>query len=344
MLTQEVKRFVIQKLQELPAYSYDDGYEHTVRCPYCGDSHDPTHAHLGIKIDPTDNSPMPYHCYRCGASGKVTPDFLEDLEVNLTSDEVKGLKAVNKKEAKLITKTSNVKVAKFFIPQIQPNRFTDEKLAYLNGRLGIGFNYDACAANKIILSLYQFMMANGLNNLPEVNPAILKYLEQDYIGFLSANNNLITFRTIRNNGVNRRYFKAFLTTNDDPATFYSIPTQVPLLYTGPLRVNIAEGTFDILSVRYNLNPQAEQSVFYAATGFRYLGIIRYLARVGMCTNLDLHVYADRDKSDAEHRSLIKRSPLSAFIEHATIHRNYSKGEKDFGVGFPNIFEKARVLW
>lgn len=61
-----------------------------LRCPYCGDSsNDPDKAHLNIHL-----SKFIYHCYRCGASGRLsakeTLSFISkyDLDINYSQEKI----------------------------------------------------------------------------------------------------------------------------------------------------------------------------------------------------------------------------------------------------------------
>lgn len=346
MASREFKMLLIQKLADLPVYyPSDDQLEHNVRCPYCGDSQkDPTHAHLWIHIDPDSNEAMPWLCFRCGVSGKVDADLLSDLDIPVDEHELKQLKSYNRRADKIMARKTIVKTEKFRVPECQPNYFTDAKIEYLNGRLGLRFGYEECQQNKVILSLDQFMRYNALTSIPGVEPWKLRNLESDYIGFLSTNNNLITFRNIHSDA-KYRYSKIILNPyNTSNASFYSVPVQVPLFYEGPLTIHIAEGTFDILSIRYNMSLPTENAVFYASCGYRYLGIIKHLVRIGMCTDLVAHIYADRDKTDSDHIGLLRKNEISEFISHVYLHRNICKGEKDYGVTFDRIQDRMRQLW
>jgi len=63
-----------------------EGQELWLRCPFCGDSdNDPTKCHLSINL-----SKWLYHCYRCGAGGRLSTkemlDILETASVHLNFD------------------------------------------------------------------------------------------------------------------------------------------------------------------------------------------------------------------------------------------------------------------
>lgn len=344
-MNREIKEFIIDRLKELNVYRVDDnGTEHTIRCPYCGDSKDPTHSHLGIYIDPNEDTPMPWHCFRCGEGGRVTDDFLDDIGIRLDENAMSQLRNYNKKLAK-INKKGIIRTERFIVPQCDPGYLNDEKLAYVNRRLGTQFDYQMAKDHKIIPSIMAFMMANEIHKFENLPGWVPKVIERDYVGFLSTNNNLLTFRNIREDGKGRRYYKIIINPlNPDNATFYSIPTRLDLLYTGQLDVHIAEGTFDIVSIRHNIDPPGENRIFYASCGYSYMGILKHLARNGINTHINAHIYADADKSDYDHINMIKKNPVSAFIEHAYLHRNGMKGEKDYGVPADRIIDQRRQLW
>lgn len=347
MKMREVKQLIIQKLQQLDVYyPADDGLEHNIRCPFCGDSiKSPTHAHLWIHIDPDTQEGMPWYCFRCGAKGTVNDDFLDEIGVMLSSDELDELKSFNKKAMKLAARRGLTEAEKFTVPLSESRSTTLAKLNYLNERLGVGFDLEAARKNKIVLSLLDFMAANELRVIPALEDWKYRQLEQHFIGFLSSNNNVITFRNIDPHTESKmRYYKVVinpLSTNE--ASFYSIPARLSILDPAPIDVHITEGTFDILAVKYHLHPTDDHALFYAACGFRYTGIVRHLVSCGICSNLTLHIYADKDKSDSEHRELIRTSPIMAFADHIYLHRNRTRGEKDYGVPGYLITDKVRKI-
>lgn len=339
-----IKEIIASKLEELPVCAVsDDKTEYTVRCPYCGDSQRRLdHGHMGIHIDLNQDDAMVYNCFRCGASGVLTDDVLDDLDVHLSEDDVQQFRRYAKKIAKITNRTI-VKTERFRVPICTQTRDTEIKRAYLCNRLERDFNYEDMAKAKIIPSLAQFMIANEIVSIPNIQDWQLGILDKYYLGFLSSNNNQITLRNLGDKGP--RYFKVILNPlNTDNNSFYSIPSQLDLMYLNELHVHIAEGTFDILSIKYNLNPQYEHQAFYASCGYSYMAILRNLIRHGIVTHLNVHIYADRDKSDQDHWKLLHSNPLHSFIEHAYLHRNAVPGEKDYGVPMKQIKDTARKLW
>lgn len=341
------KEMIIDHLLDLDV-CIESEPEYTVRCPYCGDSDNPNHAHLGICVDVDTDDPILWNCLKCGECGILTEKLLDDLGITLSASDYKLFKDYEKRLKRTANSKQNIiKTARYKCPPEVSNSRYLRKLQYVIER--IGTNIQSFAQNKIILSLFDFMQFNEIDSLPGVAPWKMKALDQCYVGFLSSNNNCITFRRIVNDQNLRRYEKVILNPYmDSPGSFYSIPTQLDLMYHEPLHVHIAEGPFDILSIRYNLygtlDRDPERRLFYANCGFSYLNILKFLIRNGICNDLTLHIYADRDKTDTEHRRILKKSPVTTFFDHVYLHRNMCPGEKDYGVPMESIRDQCRKLW
>jgi hypothetical protein len=172
-------------------------------------------------------------------------------------------------------------------------------------------------------------------------------LDDNYVGFLSSNNNKIIFRDITpdNIGFFGRYYKIVLDLlNRTPNTFYSISNTFNLLYTEPIDIRVAEGTFDILSIYKNLfNPPPQNSLFFAAGGFNYSTIIKYIIFMGVTTDINFHIYSDNDKTDTDHINSLRNPLYHIWIDKLIIHRNAYMGEKDFGVPLSRIIDEKYIL-
>ena len=120
-------------------------------------------------------------------------------------------------------------------------------------------------------------------------------------------------------------------------SFYSTPSQIDIMYTHPIHIHMAEGIFDILSIKENLIKDTETNYFYASCGFGGVSIIKYLIHHGMNTGLNFHIYSDNDKTDWEHKKYLHNgSYLTNWMDHIFIHRNAFSGEKDYGVPLSQI--------
>jgi hypothetical protein len=337
----DLKFQIINELKQRPAYTVSrNGIQHYTRCPFCGDSSNINHAHLSVKINTDTDEPMVYRCLKCNTSGLVTETFLEEIDIVLDSDSRKELKAYTKKSmrnAKLV----NLDTEKFFVPLYTKNTENDQKLDYINQRLGTNLTYEDAKEHKIVLNLFDFMKANDILSdtriLSGFSYGTLKNLSTNYVGFLSTNNNCIIFRDITGKQ-KERYFKAVLNAkNVNPDSFYSIPNKINLLYTHDIHIHMAEGTFDILSIQKNLIQDDSNNYFYAICGYGGISVIKYLIHHGINTGIHLHIYSDNDKSDYQQKKFIRRiSYLTEWIDEIRIHRNGYKGEKDYGVPLNKI--------
>lgn len=320
----------------------------TIRCPYCGDSMNQNHAHFSIHIDVNSNDPMVYNCLKCPASGLLTTSVLEDLGLELSQDIYTGLKTFNKKIPHTNRFIQN-QIENFKVPCYQENNLNDKKLNYLNERLGTNITYQDAQGLKILLNLFDFIKYNDIKTIPNKKFRYLQFLNDNYIGFLSTNNNCITMRKVTDVEFGMRYDKIILNpTNYNPCSFYSIPNSIDLMYTDDINIHIAEGTFDILSVYYNLMHQDKKNNFYyAACGFGLMSPIEYLIYNGINTGLNIHIYSDSDKADQDHiQNLYKKKSMTVWLDHYYIHRNVilETGKKDYGVPSNRIIDSKKKIF
>ena len=346
MASSELKNRVIYLLSTLDVYLPNAAKtQHVVRCPYCGDSNNPTHGHFSIKINTEDESAMVYRCLKCDASGALTVDVLEDLGLAVGEDVSSELKRFNRN---LATKSKGYSTAvnRYIIPEFPKDSYVNRaKLEYINYRLGINLDYEEAAKQKIIIDFYEFLRMNDIRNIPGLNQQHIDILQNYYVGFLSKNNNFITFRNITSKG--KRYLKFKFNPNSmNPDNFYVVPKATDILYTHDIDINIAEGTFDILSVKYNVNHDYDNEQYYfAVCGYGYPSIIRYLVYAGFTTGLNIHIYSDKDKPDREYvKTIVENARIRPWIKLLDVHRNFFPGEKDFGVPSDRIQEKTRKLY
>ena len=348
----EVKEQVIQQLKTLPVCKPSSNMRQwVVRCPYCGDSVKSNHGHFSILVDLNSDAPMLYRCLKCNESGILIPQVLEDLQLGYDQSLNKQLELLSRISSN--TSYFKDKVKNFIVPVPSDSSTNYRKLNYLNTRLGTNLTFADCAKYKIVLSFWEFIDANKIPvDVPDVmggclKSTIVKTLDEKYLGFVSANNNKIVFRdvSIDSSGFLGRYYKVTLDIlNRSPNTFYSLMSTFDLLYTEPINIHIAEGTFDILSVYLNLKPETSQnSLFFASCGYSFSTILKYLIYTGVTTDINLHVYSDNDKTDKDHLSLLRKPFYQTWIDKVYIHRNVYANEKDFGVSKEKINEYVYQL-
>lgn len=344
-MNQSIKENVIELLRNRGAYHCgSNGRQHYTRCPFCGDSRNLSHAHLSVKIDLSNDQPMVYRCLKCGVSGLFTSNTLEEMDIYVDPLLRQSLKIYNKK-AMRVGKLVNLEFEKFKVPLSHPTQLTNQKLQYLNDRLGTSYEYRMAQDDKVILSLKDFMEYNDISQIPDMSYNMMNYLDYNYIGFLSCNNNCITFRDITGEQ-KYRYFKVVLNPrNVNPDSFYAMPNQIALMYTNDIDVHLTEGIFDILSVRHNLVQKSENNFYYAICGFGCVTTLKYLIHHGINTGINLHIYADNDKTDFQQRKSLfnKDFYLYEWIDHIHFHRNGYKNEKDYGVPMSRIIDTRRRI-
>lgn len=341
----ELKTSVINELRKLPMYKQSSsGIQHVVRCPYCGDSRNLSHGHFSIKIDCNDPEiPMVYRCFKCGESGLLTDDVLEDLGLSVSIKDKQTLKMFNRKATKH-NKLTDTKIEDNDLIDYSNNPgMVTSKLDYINGRLGTNFTASDIVKLRIVPNIIDFLALNKIKDV-DMSYKQLKFYDINYVGFLVYNKNCVVLRDISGNA-RLRYDKLVLNKrNIDKHTFYSIPNGIDILYTHPINIHISEGIMDILSVYSNLNNcNLENNYYYAVCGFGYTTIIKNIIRMGINTGLNIHLYADNDKTDNDILSAFNRSNLLEWIDHLYIHRNACNGQKDYGVPMSNIRDSAKRI-
>jgi hypothetical protein len=124
---------------------------------------------------------------------------------------------------------------------------------------------------------------------------------------------------------------------DNTHKFIILPSNINCMDL--IRVHIAEGAFDILSVKYNLRGVFESNIqndiFCAVAGNEYLTVLRYLIGTLGLMNIELHLYLDNDVNG--------RNPLDNIIRYVNgipmrIFTHYNRIGKDMGVRKEDIDE------
>lgn len=347
MTTEEIKREVITQLENLPFHKVNStGIQHLVRCPYCGDSSNPNHGHFSIKIDVDDpDTPMVYKCFRCPAHGIITPDVLEDIGVHVSVLDKQNLKLFNRKIAKK-NRLTDTCIEQFDLVSYV-NNYSDVKykIDYINQRLGSNFGASDIVPLSIVPSIMDFFALNKINPTKltrDYSMPQLKFFDANFVGFLSYNKNDIIIRDISGNA-SQRYVTININPNNlDPNGFYTIRNSIDLLYTHPIDIHITEGVMDILNVYDYLNKRnTENNYYYAVCGFNFSRVIKGFIRMGVNTGINLHIYADNDKTDVD---IIRQlSSVKSWIDNLYIHRNSFPGSKDYGVHRDHIRDSRRLI-
>lgn len=339
MTNKEIKERIIQSLYNRGGYIRQvDNTEYQTRCPYCGDSEKNLNTgHLYIRIDPDDNLPIVWHCFKCEEKGVANKDFLSMLNIddvdlktgiislNKTSDKIKAYKYYN-----------NIKSIFFDykLPEVNKN---DKKIKYIENRLGVHFNDEDIKDMKIITSLREFLLLNDVKTITCKNEIAYR-IEDHFVGFLSYGNSHILFRDITNKDF--RWIKYPITEESKQnRIFYSIASAIDIFTSDKITINLAEGVMDIISAKYNLDANDPNTLNIAVCGKMYVPILSYLTEIGFVgDNVTLNIYSDND-AEYNMKKNSKPTTIEYFQRILKRHKNlygevniyYNILSKDIGV-------------
>lgn len=328
------------------------GREIQCRCfdTTCEDHYDMrSNGHMYISIpDPESGEPSKYNCFKCGYSGIVTHNTLLEWNIfdqYIAEDIVKYNNSIknNKKNDKYF----NRKIYKVFNTITTQSEISNYKLNYINNRLGASLTYEEIRRLKIVLNLHDIINENHITKFTR-EKMIIDQLDINFLGFLSIDNAFINMRRLCDSGkvyksIDKRYINYRLYDKfDSSERFYVIPTVINNLYSPkPIKINIAEGPFDILSIYFNLRNK-EEGIYIACTGCNYFGIVLYCLEVFGIINAEIHIYGDNDKTGVDKVNYailnLKNLQLPVYL-----HSNNKSGEKDFGVTKSQIDEFIRKV-
>lgn len=321
------------------------GREIVMRCKYCPDSKNPKSAHMGVSLGYND-TPFFFNCFKCHASGIVTKNVLMDWGFF----DVDGFIGLTKYNNKILSMSKNSKfvdrqVYKLNNFYISDNPLSQAKLNHINKRLGINLTYDDLLKNKIILNLRDLLDSNNITHYTR-DARLITELDQSFIGFISQDNAFINMRNLRQGKVNKAIDKRYVNYNifgkfNNTERYYTIPTNINLLNPKRIKLNIAEGPFDILSVKYNLRKEEDNVIYSSILGSGYINICKHFINKLALINIEVHIYIDNDVANYVITELANF--LRIYNIPLYIHRNVKEGEKDFGVPIERIDERIQRI-
>ena len=312
------------------------------RCFYCPDGKSKDTKHFYIHIPESNDDPSWYYCHKCHNTGIVTNKTLLEWGIY---DNIVGQELINHNK-KCSRSPKNNKYYNYTKLNITNNIINSElskiKLDYINNRLGQNFSIKDLSELKICLNLLDLLNGNYIDKFTR-DPRVVEQLNANFLGFISIDNSFVNmrrlcdeglvFKSIDNRYVNYKIYDKFDTSN----RFYTIPTQVNLCSSQRLKIHIAEGPFDILSIYTNLRNR-EPGIYTSIAGSNYLGITFYILNTFKVPYFELHYYPDNDKSGSNEVMDKIINVVKAFCCPIYIHRNLYPGEKDFGVSMDKIKE------
>ncbi len=285
------------------------GSEIICKCFYCPDDGD--HHHMYVSIPQNSNEVSKYNCFKCGAHGSVTQKKLMewglfDLDLNvMVSNHNKA--AFNNP---MNFKYSIDGVCKLNYKYITENKNTRRKLELINERLGTNFTFDDCVRNKIVLSIFDIFKQNPQIKSLTRDERVVTALNEYFLGFISYDNNYINMKNlVLNKGIlykgldDTRFVNYNIYGKDDNSMkFIVYPNNLVITDPRPIKVHLAEGPFDALSVKYNLRKEDYNNLYIAVTGNGFKGVLRHLIATCKLMNLEIHLYPDNEPAKNGRRS------------------------------------------
>lgn len=314
------------------------------RCMYCPDSKNPNSKHFYISIPPDDNTPSLYYCHLCHNSGVVTYEKL--IEWDIFDQEVAIDLVTHNKRCSIHGRNQQYyqKISHYIIYNTTTDsELTRVKLNYINNRLGCNFDYKELRDLKIVLNLYDLLNDNSITHLTR-NPDVVDQLDKNFLGFISIDNAFLNMRRLCDKGlvynsIDKRYINYKIYDKFDTSErFYTIPTKIDLLQPQRVKIHVAEGPFDILSIYKNLRNE-EPGIYTSIGGSNYLGIAMYFLERYKLSYCEFHYYPDNDKYGNRNRMQRIAEYLRPMNIPMYLHRNTFEGQKDFGVS-PNLINEA----
>ena len=318
------------------------------RCFNCPDSSDPRSKHFYISIPQSNDEPSLYYCHKCHCSCVVTHQKL--IEWGIYNEQIAIELHYHNENCSFKTSNSkyyNKNIYKLFNSYISQDDISLYKLNYINNRIGTNLNFEDIKKLKIVLNLYDILKSNNINNLSR-DKNIVDQLDSNFLGFISIDNAFLNMRRLCDEGkliksIDKRYinYKIF-DKYDTSERFYTIPTEIDLNKPQRVKIHIAEGPFDILSIYQNLRNK-EEGIYTSIAGSNYAGIALYFLNMFKLPYTEFHFYPDNDKFGSNDRMNIVANIIAPTCSPIYIHRNLYPNEKDFGVSKEKIQESIYRL-
>lgn len=344
--TDRYRKFLLSRIPT--AVSASGGKVINCRCFECPDGKSINSKHFYISIPQSKDEPSLYYCHKCHCGGVVS--YKKLIEWDIYEEDIAIELVEHNKNCS--TKSTNDKyfnrtVYKLFNSYISDDDVSRAKLQYINTRLGCNFSYKELADLKVCLNLKDLLNENRVQSLTR-DPSVVDQLDSNFLGFISIDNAFLNMRRLCDEGkvyksidsryINYKIFDKF----DTSERFYTIPTEIDLTIPERVKIHIAEGPFDILSIYKNLR-RGERGIYTSIAGSNYMGIAMYFLQMFKLPYAELHYYPDNDKYGSNYVMNRIKTVLQPLGAPFYVHRNLAIGQKDFGVAPDKIKESITLL-
>lgn len=349
----ESKQNLYNFLCSLPNVDVKHDYWVSTQCVLCGDSKkDPNKKRLYILCDPTrPEDPVVFNCFNCFETGVVSRKMISDIAsgIKMTIDPTKLLMESNKDAKKddgtikrLVKGVS--KPLSYTLPPMTMRPSSIRKYQYLVNRIGYQIPIEDFERLKVVWNISDYAEANNIR-LPKTSIS-LETMNECYIGFLSTMNNAIILRDITNTQ-RFRWFKYYLVKPNDALgnqCYYNVKNQIDIFSRDPIRIIIAEGIVDTLSVLYNFYGGVQGNNVFVSTcnGTFEPCLMTYFLKGLVGENIHVEIYLD---NDTRYRCFDMREHILPFVgnmkTNISFYRNRIK--KDFGYAISDIDREEVIL-
>lgn len=316
------------------------------RCVFCGDPKSRTSANLSIKVGVEENEPIVYQCFRaeCQEKGLLT---VEVLQRHFRCNDMAVILELSKHNDKLSIKKGKYRQKR--IRQIElvnlKNKQNQNKLKYINDRLGVELTTKDLKKLKIQLSLLDMLDINDITKYT-FKKSYIDYINGNSIGFVSVFYEYVICRMLNKDSA-IRYLNYPIYKNDnldnDASKMYLIPTDIDLLSPNPTVLHLAEGPFSILGAYFNVEPYlySDNNIYAANCGGGYFKSISTIVKRYGLTNLSVIIYSDSEIQMVKYEELYQRVKKECHIESFIVA--YNKIKEDFGYSKSLIEVKYKEL-
>lgn len=340
------RKFLLSRIPT--AVSASGGKVINCRCFECPDGKSINSKHFYISIPQSKDEPSLYYCHKCHCGGVVSYKKLIEWDIyeeDIALDLVEHNKNCSTKSTN--DKYFNRTVYRLFNSYISDDDVSKAKLQYINQRLGYNFSYKELMDLKVCLNLKDLLNENRIQSLTR-DPSVVDQLDSNFLGFISIDNAFLNMRRLCDEGkiyksidsryINYKIFDKF----DTSERFYTIPTEIDLSIPERVKIHIAEGPFDILSIYKNLRHE-ERGIYTSIAGSNYMGIAMYFLQMFKLPYVEFHYYPDNDKYGSNYVMNRIKTLLQPIGAPFYVHRNLTTGQKDFGVAPDKIKESITLL-
>lgn len=309
--------------------------ECNTRCPFCGDSvKNARSMHFYINME----YPHPMFCQRCGyKEGNLTIEAVEALEIAEKDVSVyarvvaKNLRTSRKRNRSMNGKTADFRL---ILPKPDPNDEYDmAALRYLEERVGgEPFTDQELERYKVICTgLYSVLNVNNIDEL-NVKQREGDRLNDDCIGFLSADESYIILRNTKKNGP--RYTNYRVYGSWEGSKTFVCRSDVDIL-SERFHVVQTEGIIDLIQVErtfYKEERWKPNFIGIASCGSAHPAVLRLIMSHGVLS-VDLDLYIDDEPKTLKDAKYFKKASPFFQTKFFTmkVWKNAFSGEKDFGV-------------